>query len=50
MVAKPSLTSFEELFNLIVSYPIVLFIIENWNEDVEVRQQILKPHCAGERT
>ena len=41
MSTKPALAALQELFDLVIGYPVVLFIVENRNQHIEVREQDL---------
>jgi len=49
MTIEPALSVPKQLLDLVVPNPVVLLIIENRNQDVQVRQQVAQPACRAER-
>ena len=49
MAIEPALSVTKQLLDLVVPNPVVLLIIENRNQDVQVRQQVAQPACRAKR-
>ena len=49
MTIEPALSVPKQLLDLVVPNPVVLLIVENRNQDVQVRQQVAQPACRAER-
>jgi hypothetical protein len=45
---EPPFATLEKLFDLVLADPVVLFIVENRDQDIEVREEILKAHGGAE--
>src|SRR5712691_8869520 len=40
MCLQPAFTMPQELLDFVITYPIVLIIVQNWHQHIEVRQQL----------
>ena len=49
VILEPALAVTKQLFDLVVSHPVVLLIVENRNEHVKMRQQVAQPPRRAER-
>ncbi len=49
MSGKPALAALQKLLDLVVGYPVVLFIVQDRNQYVKVCEQILQPNGACDR-
>src|SRR3954447_3261747 len=49
MAIEPALSVTKQLLDLVVPNPVVLLIVENRNQDVQVRQQLTQPACRAQR-
>ena len=48
MLAKPALSMTQQLFDFRVTNPVVLVVVQDWNQDIEMRQQITQSNCGLE--
>ncbi len=48
MGGKPAFATLEELFNLVLADPVVLFVVENRDQDIEVSKEILQANGGAE--
>src|SRR5207245_11118741 len=48
MLAKPALSMTKQLFDFRVTNPVVLVVVQDWNQDIEMRQQITQSNCCLE--
>src|SRR5260370_15510406 len=46
MLAKPPLAMPQQLFHFRVTNPVVLVVVQGWNQDIEMRQQITQSNCG----
>ena len=48
MLRQPAFASIQQLPDLVLTYPIMLFIVEHGNEHVQMRKQFLKANRRGD--
>src|SRR5260370_30347555 len=48
MFRKADRAKTQQLFDFRVPNPVVFVVVENWNEDIEMRQQITRSNCGLE--
>src|SRR5260370_4825685 len=48
MFAKPALSMTQQLFDFRVTNPVVFVVVQNRNENIEMRQQITQSNCGLE--
>src|ERR1700736_1179284 len=47
MLRQPTLAPLQELLDLVLRHPVVLLVVENWDERIEVGQEILQSNRPG---